>query len=73
MTGPALRGVSNRWPDKALLYAFIRNSEAVIAVDAYARKLYLEYNQTAMNKHDDLSDADIAAILNYIESVSVAP
>lgn len=71
MTGPALRGVEERWPDKQKLYAFIRNSEAVINTDKYARELWLRYNQTAMTPHEDLTDNDIEQILAYIRSVSV--
>jgi cytochrome c2 len=70
MTGPALRGVEDRWPDKKLLYAFIRNSEEVIRKDKYARQLWLEWNQTLMLPHPDLTDEDIGALLDYIRSVS---
>lgn len=72
MTGPALRGVESRWPDKKKLYAFIRNSEAIIKTDAYAHNLWLQYNQTMMNKHPDLSDAQIQQVLDYIKSVSIS-
>lgn len=71
LTGPALAGVRSRWQDSALLYAFIRNSDSVIAFDAYARDLYLRYNQTPMQKHGDLTDAQIDAILNYIDRSTV--
>lgn len=70
MTGPALKGVEDRWPDKEKLYAFIRNSEEVIRNDKYARELWLEWNQTRMLPHPDLTDGDIAAILGYIKEVS---
>jgi cytochrome c2 len=70
MTGPALKGVEDRWPDKEKLYAFIRNSEEVIRNDKYARELWLEWNQTAMLPHPDLKDEDIAAILGYIRQVA---
>ncbi|MCU0387641.1 MAG: cytochrome c [Chitinophagaceae bacterium] len=70
MSGPALKGVEDRWPDKKKLYAFIRNSEEVIRSDKYARELWLEWNQTQMLPHPDLTDEDIAAILVYIGSVS---
>jgi hypothetical protein len=70
MTGPALKGVESRWPDKEKLYSFIRNSEAVIASDKYARELWLRYNQTAMLPHPDLTDENIQNILEYIKSVS---
>ena len=71
LTGPALAGVRSRWQDSALLYAFIRNSDSVIALNAYARELYLRYNQTPMQKHGDLTDAQIDAILNYIDRSTV--
>lgn len=70
MSGPALKGVENRWPDRKKLYAFIRNSEEVIRSDRYARKLWLQWNQTRMLPHPDLTDADIDAILQYVRSTS---
>lgn len=70
LTGPALRGVENRWPDKAKLFAFIRNSQEVIATDKYAHDLWLQYNQTQMLPHPDLTDAQIRSVLDYINSVS---
>ena len=70
LTGPALKGVEDRWPDKQKMYAFIRNSDSVIQTDKYARDLWLQYNQTAMTKHPDLKDEEIRAILQYIKSVS---
>ena len=70
MTGPALRGVESRWPDKEKLYAFIRNSQEIIAKDKYARELWLQFNQTLMLSHPDLTDAQIDQILGYIKSVS---
>jgi cytochrome c2 len=70
MTGPALKGVEDRWPDKEKLYAFIRNSEEVIRNDKYARELWLQWNQTAMLPHPDLKDEDINAILGYIKATS---
>ena len=73
MTGPALRGVESRWPDKKKLYAFIRNSEEIIKTDTYAHSLWMQYNQTPMNKHPDLTDTQIMHIVDYINSVSVNP
>ena len=70
LTGPALKGAETRWPDKEKLYAFIRNSEAVIKEDKYARELWLKYNQTAMNPHPDLTDEQIKQIFGYINSLS---
>jgi cytochrome c2 len=70
MTGPALKGVESRWPDTTALYAFIRNSQQVIDTNTYAKKLWLQYNQTQMPPHEDLLGADIRKILDYVNSVS---
>ena len=73
LTGPALAGVEDRWPDKKNLYAWIKNNQAFLKTgDAYANKLYNEYNKTAMNLFPTLTDKDIDAILAYIKSVPAA-
>ncbi len=64
-TAPALAGVEGRWKSKALLYEFIRNSEDVIARDAYAMTLYKKWNQAYMQPFTHLNNADIDAILAY--------
>ena len=70
LTGPALAGVEDRWPDKQNLYAWIKNSAAFLKTgDPYANNLYNEYNKVAMNNFPGLSDADIDAILAYIKTV----
>lgn len=67
LTGPALMGVEDRWPDKAKLYAWIKNNQAFLKTgDAYANALYQKWNKTAMNLFPTLTDADIDAILKYI-------
>jgi mono/diheme cytochrome c family protein len=73
LTGPALAGVEDRWSDKKNLYAWIKNNQAFLKTgDAYANKLYNEYNKTAMNLFPALTDKDIDAILAYIKSVPAA-
>jgi cytochrome c551/c552 len=68
LTGPALMGVEDRWPDQKKLYAWIRNNQAFLKTgDAYANNLYNEYNKTAMNLFPNLTDAEIGAILKYIK------
>ena len=70
LTGPALAGVEDRWPEKKNLYAWIKNSAAFLKTgDVYANNLYNEYNKVAMNNFPGLSDADIDAILAYIKTV----
>ena len=70
MTGPALAGVEDRWPDKAKLHAWVKNSAAFLKTgDAYATALYNEYNKTAMNLFPNFTDKEIDAILGYIKTV----
>ncbi len=70
LTGPALAGVEDRWPEKKNLYAWVKNSAAFLKTgDPYANNLYNEYNKVAMNQFPGLSDSDIDAILAYIKTV----
>jgi len=67
LTGPALKGVEERWSDKKLLHQWIHNSAAVLATgDAYAVNLFNEYNKLAMTPFPNLSEEDIDNILAYI-------
>lgn len=69
ITGPALQGVTSRVPDKTLLYAWIHNNQKVLASgNKYFNDLFVQFNKTPMNVFPDLTDKDIAAILNYIET-----
>ena len=70
LTGPALRGVEARLNEQGLdrewISAWIRNSAAVVkSGDAYANKIYDEYNGAAMTAMPQLSDQDISDILAY--------
>ena len=77
MTGPALRYVEKRLAEdeglnREWLYSWIRNSSAMIkSGDAYAVKIYEEYNKSAMTAYPQLSNTDIDNILssNTIEAV----
>ena len=79
MTGPALRYVETRLAeeeglDKQWLYAWIRNSSALIkSGDDYANKIYEEYNKSAMTAYPQLSDADIDNILAYTAQDKAVP
>ena len=67
--GPALAGSMQRWDnDTARLIAYIKNSQAVIAEDAYAAKLYKDWNNMVMPSFPNLSDGEIKEILEYIGS-----
>lgn len=74
LTGPALANVEDRWPDKKMLHAWIKNNQEVIKSGyPYAVKLYNDYNKTAMNVFTNLSDKDIDAILGYIKVAGATP
>jgi len=69
VTGPALKGVTSRVPDKKLLYSWIRNNAAVLASgNKYFNDLYVQFSKTPMNTFPTLTDAEIDAILKYIET-----
>ena len=79
MTGPALANVETRLAeeeglDKEWLYVWIKNSAGMISSgDAYANKIYEEYNQAAMTAFPTLSNADIDDILAYTAAPPPAP
>jgi mono/diheme cytochrome c family protein len=67
LTGPALKGVTERVPDSKLLHSWIRNNQAVLASgNKYFNDLYASYNKTAMNLFTTLTDPEIDAILKYV-------
>lgn len=79
MTGPALANVETRLSedeglDKEWLYTWIKNSPGMIkSGDAYANKIYAEYNQAAMTAFPTLSNQDIDDILAYTAAPPPAP
>lgn len=65
MTGPALRGVADKY-DREWLYKWIHNSSALIkSGDAKAVKVFEENNKAIMTAFPQLSTADIDNILAY--------
>jgi len=70
-TGPALGGVQERWADypQEDLYAWIRNSAAMINTVEHPRALELwdEWKPAVMNSFPNLTDDDIASVLLYID------
>jgi hypothetical protein len=69
-----LQGVTTRVPDKKLLYSWIRNNGAVRASgNKYFNDLFNQYNKTSMNLFPQLTDPEIAAILNYVETYKAPP
>jgi len=69
VTGPALKGVSERVPDKKLLHDWIRNNQKVLAAgNPYFVSLFNQYNKTPMNTFPSLKDEEIEAIIKYVEA-----
>ena len=69
LTGPALAGIEERVTDQKLLYAWIRNNQAVLATgNKYFTDLYNQWNKTPMNAFPNLTDEEIAAMLTYIST-----
>ena len=73
ITGPALRGVEDRWENKEHLYMWIKNWEKAVATgDQYAVKMQ-EFSPTPMSTFTQLTDKQIDAILAYIKSAPPPP
>jgi mono/diheme cytochrome c family protein len=71
VVGPALDGAEGRWGSRAAAINFIKYPERTInSGDAYAKKLYDEYQQYMPN-HDFFSDDQVASILDYIKTVPI--
>ena len=70
LTGPALRDVSQRgpWGDKANLVKWIHNPAAFIPTTPYTKALQAEYGQIMPGFQSVLSDDQINAIIDYIET-----
>ncbi len=68
MTGPALKGVLARVPNKQWIYDFVHNSAKVIASgDEYALQVFKNNGGVVMTNFPNLSNEEIDAILNYCE------
>ena len=64
-TGPALRGVANKY-DIAWIYKWVNNSSALIkSGDAKAVAIFEEYNKSVMTAFPQLSTADVDNIIAY--------
>jgi len=69
--GPALMNVEERVKDRKLLYAWIRNNDAVLkSGNPYFTKLVKDFGDVRMTPFPNLSDEDIASILDYIKAAS---
>lgn len=67
--GPALKGTSERVPSRQWLYDWIRSPQDMIANgDEYANKVYEEWNKIPMTPFPHLTDAEIDAIVDYVDN-----
>jgi mono/diheme cytochrome c family protein len=72
-TGPALRGVADKY-EKEWLYKWIKNSADLIkSGDALAVKVFEENGKVPMTAFPQLSNADIDDILAYTSEVAPPP
>ena len=73
MTGPALRGVGDKY-EKQWLYDWVHNSSAMVkAGDAQAVAIFEEFNGSVMTPFPQLSNEDIDNIIAYTMAVATAP
>ena len=71
VAGPALAGVEKRWPNKKLLFLWIRNwNKAVATGDPYPRKIQ-DWSPVAMPMFES-KDEDLDAILAYIKETTIS-
>jgi mono/diheme cytochrome c family protein len=74
LVGPGLAGLTDRWPNRDNLRSWIRNAPEFLKTgDPYANKLFEEYNKSIMTAFPQLSDEQIDAIIEYIETPPVTP
>jgi cytochrome c2 len=68
LTGPALGGVSQRLPDRKLVYTWVRNPAAVLkSGNVYFNSLKKRFDNVQMTAFPDLTDGEIDAVIDYIE------
>ena len=72
LTGPALRGFTQRgpWSDKKEIYKWIKNPAGYIRQNKYAAGLQKQYG--SIMQSFDLTVEEIDQIVNYIESAPVS-
>lgn len=69
LTGPALQGITKKWPDRKKLYEYIRNPWAYELKDERIKKLHKEYKLDHL-AFPNLKDKEIDFIVAYIENES---
>ncbi|MEP7267911.1 MAG: c-type cytochrome [Saprospiraceae bacterium] len=70
-TGPALAGAEERWGSDEDMYAWIRNSQAVIAKgQPHAVELWKTWGPTVMTAFPNLTDGQIQSLLAYVNGMA---
>lgn len=72
LTGPALKSVTNRIPNRKKIYAWIRNPYVFVENDRYFNNLKKQYG-SIMTAFPALTDVDIDMMLDYINNESKRP
>lgn len=68
LVGPALGGVEGRAPSIEWIKSWVRNPAKMIASgDAYAVKIYEEFNKSSMTAFTSYTDEQIMSILAYVK------
>ena len=68
LVGPALAGVETRVPSLDWIKSWVRNPAKMIASgDAYANKIYTEYNKSPMTAFTNYTDDQILSIISYVK------
>ena len=74
LIGPGLKDVRARWSSEDNLVAWVQNSAEFLKTgDAYANKLFEEYNKSAMPAFPNLAKEDVLAILDYVDAENAKP
>jgi len=72
LTGPALKGVQDRWADKKDLYKWIRGSQALVAAgNPRAVELFNKW-KSPMTNFPNFTDEQIESLLMYIDATANA-
>lgn len=66
-TGPALKGWSDRVPNKEWIYKWVANPAQMIASDAYAKQLFEKWKPTVMTAFANLKKDEVDAIMKYVD------
>jgi len=75
LTGPALAGVEGRgpWSDRKKLYAWVHNPAGFAKTEPYAANLIKEFGGVLMTGFPGLAEAEIDAIVTYINAEANKP